>query len=252
MLSRNDKAKLIRAWLELLRAPNLLTVPGDVLAGWLLVAGPRWHVALIVASAASLCFYAFGLVANDILDFKTDTKERPARPLPSRRIQPLTAVSAAMLLVAAALGLAWLAGSAAFDVGVLLFLVIALYNSMLKAASVIGPLTMGLCRGLNLLLGVAASATVFAGQPLPSYDLYWALAAGLVLTAYVAVVTTLARREVETGRAHLIGALLRGLLPLQALFCLLANTGWPSWLAAASLLALWPLSGVLAKRFYMS
>ena len=252
MICHDDKVRQLRAWLELLRAPNLLTVPGDVLAGWLLVAGGQWHPALAAALAASLCFYAFGLISNDILDFKTDTKERPARPLPSRRIQPPAAVNAVLLLVAVALGLAWLAGRAAFDVGVLLFLVIALYNSMLKPAPVVGPLTMGLCRGLNVLFGAAASASVFAGQSLPPSGLRWSLTAALVLMVYIAGVTTLARREVETGRTHLIGALLRGLLPLQAAFCLIANTGWPSWLAAAGLLLLWPISTVLAKRFNMS
>jgi 4-hydroxybenzoate polyprenyltransferase len=252
MTMRMDKTGSLFAWLELLRAPNLLTVPGDVLAGWLLVAGGVWHPTLLAAVAASLCLYALGLLSNDILDFKTDAKERPARPLPSRRISPPTAVSVALLLMIGALGCAWLAGRAAFDVGVLLFLVIALYNSMLKPAPVVGPLTMGLCRGLNLLLGAAASASVFAGQQLPPSGLRWALTAALVLLTYVALVTALARREVETGRAPLIGALLRGLLPLQAVFCLIANAGWPSWLAAAGLLLLWPISTVWAKRFYMS
>ncbi|TAN35984.1 MAG: hypothetical protein EPN23_09780 [Verrucomicrobia bacterium] len=252
MTMRAETTESLPAWLELLRVPNLLTVPGDVLAGWLLVAGAQWHPALLAALAASLCCYAFGLVTNDILDFKTDFRERPTRPLPAKRITPIAAVNAAVLLLAAALVLAWLAGRPAMGVGILLFLISALYNSMLKPAPVIGPLTMGLCRGLNLLLGVAASASVFAGQQLPPGGLRWALAAALVLMLYVAGVTTLARREVETGRAGLIGALLRGLLPLQALFCLIANAGWAGWLAAAGLLALWPVSGRLARRFYMS
>ena len=252
MATPDNKAGRLHAWLELFRAPNLLTVPGDPLAGWLLAAGGAWHPASVAVLAASLCFYALGLIANDILDYKTDVRERPARPLPSKRITPMAAVSVALLLCCAAPALAWLAGPSAFDVGALLFMVIILYNSMLKSTPVIGQLTMGLCRGLNLLLGAAASVCASGGTMLPPAGLVRVLMAAVVLTVYVAFISALARREVETGRAALIGALLRGLLPLQAALCLLAHAGWAGWLSAAMLLVLWPLSGVLAKHFYMS
>ena len=80
--------------------------------------------------------------------------------------------------------------------------------------------------------------------------------AALVLMVDIVAVSALARREVETGRAGLIGALLRGLLPLQAVFCLGASlwlgAGPLGWGAALVLLALWPVAGWLSKRFYMS
>ena len=242
----------MRAWLELFRVPNLLTVPGDPLAGWLLAVGGVWHPALLAVVAASLSFYALGLIANDILDYKTDVRERPSRPLPSKRISPIAAVSVALLLCGAAPVLAWLAGPSAFDVGVLLFLVIVLYNSMLKSVPVIGPLTMGLCRGLNLLMGAAASVVVNGVVILPHAAMLRVSVAAAILILYVAIITALARREVEAGRTHLIGALLRGLLLLQAAFCLFSASGMAGYWAAAALLLLWPLSGVLAKRFYMS
>jgi hypothetical protein len=81
-------------------------------------------------------------------------------------------------------------------------------------------------------------------------------AAALVLLGYIAVVSWLARNEVRTGRARLIGLLLRGLLPLQALFCIAASlwldAGVAGWFVAAELLVLWPISGWLSQRFYMS
>lgn len=247
-----------RAWLELLRVPNLLTVPGDVLAGWLLASGGRVQSPLLLALAASLGLYAFGLVSNDIADFKTDTRERPQRPLPSKRISPLAAVGAAVALGCGAPLLAWLASGNAFDCAALLFLIIVLYNTMLKHSALAGPLTLGLCRGLNLLLGAAASIPV-ASAGLRHVDTAHAWAVGtaaVVLMVYITAVSALARREVETGRAGLIGALLRGLLPLQAAFCLCASlflgAGWLGWVAAAMLLALWPVAGRLSKRFYMS
>ncbi|MCX6997924.1 MAG: hypothetical protein NTV49_12770, partial [Kiritimatiellaeota bacterium] len=102
----------------------------------------------------------------------------------------------------------------------------------------------------NLLLGAAAGPVAWAGLPAPRQ---WLLAGAVgLLVLYIAGVTTLARSEVRTGRAGLIGMLLRGLLPLQAALCLAAGAGAASWLAAAVLLALWPVTGWLSKRFYMS
>ncbi len=258
METKVEEAGAGRAWLELLRVPNLLTVPGDVLAGWLLVVGGVWHPALLLAVLASLCLYAFGLLSNDIADFKVDARERPQRPLPSRRIAPIRAVTVALALACVAPVLAWLAGGEALNVAVLLFLVITFYNTMMKASPVVGPLALGLCRGLNLLLGAAASTRVLPSglRGVPFDHMVGLGAAAVILLVYIAAVSLLAQREVQTGRARLIGALLRGLLPLQAAFCLAASlwlgAGAAGWFVAAALLVLWPVSGWLAKRFYMS
>ena len=197
-------------------------------------------------------------MSNDIADFKTDTRERPQRPLPSKRIKPLPAVGVALALGCGAPLLAWLANGNAFECAVLLFLVIVLYNTMMKESALFGPLTLGLCRGLNLLLGAAAStqATAAGLRSVPLANTVGVGIAALVLMVYIVAVSALARREVETGRAGLIGALLRGLLPLQAVICLGASlwlgAGPLGWGAAAVLLALWPVAGWLSKRFYMS
>ena len=237
------------AWWQLLRAPNLLTVPGDPLAGWLLAGGAGW-LAFVSVAFASLGFYAFGLITNDLADLRVDRRERPQRPLPSGRIAPATAKGAAAVLALLALTQSAAAGPHALAVGVLLLLAVLLYNTRLKTVPVVGPLTMGACRGLNLLLGAAACPVAWAGLPTPR--LWLLLGAAGLLTLYIAGVTALARREVQTGRAGLIGVLLRGLLPLQAALCLAAGAGWASWLAAGLLLALWPITGWLSKRFYMS
>lgn len=50
-------------------------------------------------AVAALCAYAFGLVTNDIADLKTDTAERPARPLPSGEISMKEASIAAVVLL---------------------------------------------------------------------------------------------------------------------------------------------------------
>lgn len=149
------------AWGQLLRLPNLLTVPGDPLAGYLLAASvtagtwiPFWHV--LAAGAASLFLYAGGLVLNDLCDLKEDRRDRPDRPLPSGRIPLRSAWAGYALLTLGGLLLASLASWVSLGVAVALLVVVALYNRFAKRLAVVGPLTMGLCRGLSVLLGAAA------------------------------------------------------------------------------------------------
>ena len=64
MLVQSPRA---RAYLELVRLPNLFTAVGDIVAGYLIVAGGvdvSWGV-LAILNASSVCFYAGGVVLND-------------------------------------------------------------------------------------------------------------------------------------------------------------------------------------------
>jgi 4-hydroxybenzoate polyprenyltransferase len=238
----------VGAWLQLVRVPNLFTVPGDVIAGWLLVngAGAKFdaHVAALVAS--SVLFYAGGLILNDVSDYETDLKERPNRPLPSGRIGKNAALWVMIVCFAGALALARFASVHVFQCGLILTALIVLYNQQAKKHPVGGPVVMGLCRGFNLLLGAClAPTTIFPKAA-------WICAA--IETLYIFRVTSLARRETEGGKItpKTIGALISLLLPIQAAFCIASGAGKLSWAAAALLLACWPLHRVIARRFYAS
>lgn len=204
-------------WLQLLRVPNLLTVPGDPLAGFLLaLRGSEVSLARAgLAAAAALCLYAAGLVFNDLQDLETDRSERPARPLPSGAMPLPQARLAARILLGAGPVLALLAGWRAFAVSGLLVLAITAYNSKLKSHAWYGPLSMGACRALSLLLGAAAHPLARGLHPR-------VLIAALTLAAYVASVTAIARREtrpVATGPRRFLPAavLALGLLALPRL-----------------------------------
>ena len=118
-----------RAWLELFRLPNVFTAVADPLAG-ALAAGARWSDALqvLLVTTASACLYTFGMVLNDWNDYRKDLRERPHRPLPSKRIARWKALVAAMLLMLVGAGLASLAGSGAMAVAVLLIASIVIYD----------------------------------------------------------------------------------------------------------------------------
>uniref|UniRef100_UPI001CE2744A UbiA family prenyltransferase n=1 Tax=Streptomyces werraensis TaxID=68284 RepID=UPI001CE2744A len=93
------------AWAELVRLPALFTVPGDTLAG-VAAAGGRPGPRALLPIGSSLCLYAAGMVLNDWADRAEDAVERPHRPLPSGRIRPAAALTAACGLTGAGLLLA--------------------------------------------------------------------------------------------------------------------------------------------------
>ena len=234
------------AWLRILRLPNLLTVPGDVLAGFLLApdASPLdWGQFFFLAIPAGLFLYASGLLLNDVFGYAEDLRDRPWRPLPAKQVSRENAVAAALVLM-------WVAAFAAafFDalpVAIPLILGIVLYDIGLKRLPVAGPLLMGACRAGNLLLGAAAVGDGISTAPGP-------MAGAILLGAYVATVTHLARRETDPGATFTprhIARLLRLLLPLQAVLCLAALHRFPANLLGLLLLPLLPLHQRLSKRY---
>ncbi len=180
------------AWARLLRLPNLLTVPGDPLAGFLLVT--RGYDNLLPglwAAVAGTLFYAAGLIINDLCDIETDRRERPERPLPSGQIRPPVAVIAALLLLGVGQGFVCRLDPQAWWIGFMLVMTIFLYNLGFKGIPGLGALTMGACRGLSVMLGAAAAPATapFSAALLPAVA---------TLAGYIAAVTHIARREVST------------------------------------------------------
>ena len=233
------------AWLRLLRIPNLLTVPGDILAGFLLAPSALasdWGQ-LFLAIPAGLLLYAAGLCLNDLFDYKEDLRDRPARPLPSGQItrEETAAFSLIFLWVAAFMA----AFFDALPVAIPLILCIILYNVGIKRHWLFGPLLMGTCRAGNLLLGAAAASEKFFLTPAP-------LVAACVLGIYIASVSFLARNEASPDahiKPHHIGNLLRWLIPLQAMLCLSALHRFPANLLGLLLLPLLPLHRRWSKHF---
>ena len=190
-------------WLRLIRLPNLLTVPGDPVAGFLLacVGGglrPVATLALAAAAGASLCLYAFGLILNDLMDLETDQRERPRRPLPAGEITVPQARMAAIAMALSGLNLALVAGRPALYTAAALAGVIVLYNAGLKRLPVAGLCAMGLCRGLSLLLGAVAACGDLLVSPTTAAAPVFFAAAGLTL--YVISFSAVAKREADAEK----------------------------------------------------
>jgi 4-hydroxybenzoate polyprenyltransferase len=178
---------MIRSYLELLRPANVTTALADVLAGFG-VAGLQNRPALPWLLGSTACLYAGGVVLNDFFDRELDRVERPERPIPSGRVPPAAAAIVGGGLLAAGVVLAFQATRAAGLIASAIAILVLAYDGWAKRHA-IGPLNMGLCRALNLLLGVAVVPSALPGA--------WPLAAIPLL--YITAVTTLSRGEVHGG-----------------------------------------------------
>jgi 4-hydroxybenzoate polyprenyltransferase len=193
-----------RTWLQLLRAPNLFTVPGDPLAGFLLTMGGGVNVRLALAIGASLCFYSHGLLVNDLADLAEDRRERPNRPLPSGAASPRIVVIVAAILAVVGLAFCLAVNRDTLIIGFILLAAILVYNLWSKKIAVVGPLNMGACRGLSVILGATAGiqeVTLPDGGLAAAWSVLLPLAffAGLGMTLYIAAVTHLARIETQAN-----------------------------------------------------
>jgi 4-hydroxybenzoate polyprenyltransferase len=223
-------------YLRLMRLPNVFTAMADVAMGFLFVHDVKtistdWPVLAVLLGASSL-LYTAGMVLNDVYDVEVDRQERPFRPLPSGQINLSFALRLGylLLLCGVLLGAAagWLVeGNQASPwrsgiVAVVLALAVIAYDAWLKNTP-LGPLGMGLCRLLNVLLGMSVAG--IAVSPDEAFLTYhassWLIAGGLGL--YITGVTWFARSEAtESSRPQLIlatlvivsGVAILALLPL--------------------------------------
>ncbi len=177
-----------------MRPANVVTAVADILAG-VAIAGYAagdsfgWEpVALLVLATAGL--YGGGVVLNDFFDAGLDAVERPERPIPSGLISKVQAAAFGSTLlvggVACAVGVSW------NPQGIIALLIAAasvIYDKWGKHHSFFGPLNMGLCRGLNLLLGMS-----ILPEALTRFG--WLAAIPVV---YIAAITMVSRGEVHGG-----------------------------------------------------
>lgn len=206
----------LRSYAELVRLPNVFTAIADVMMGYLVAMTSLQPVPpLLMLVATSACLYLAGMVYNDIFDRIIDARERPDRPIPSGRVSLGNArfLGATLLCIALAIAgqVSWrLESPKPFSMAIGIAVLMLLYNKWLKHTP-IGPLAMGGCRTLNVLLGMSGSTSAIA-------PLEWLIAAGLGV--YVVGITVFARREVETSSR---GWLVSGLLVMLAGMGLIAS-----------------------------
>ena len=202
----------VRSWLQLVRLPAVFTALADICAGFACKRSSFEPVTIFAALlASSACLYLAGMIFNDVFDRRRDAIGRPGRPIPSGRIGVLPAVVVGLLLVAAGIGSAATVSRQALVISLALTACIFAYDGLLKA-TVLGPVAMGACRFLNVMLGAAIDdVSTFVWAP---PQIYVAAAIGI----YVAGITWFARTEEKTSaRLPLLGGAVLANIGMAAL-----------------------------------
>jgi 4-hydroxybenzoate polyprenyltransferase len=132
-----------------------------------------------------MLLYTGGIVFNDVFDAALDKIERPERPIPSGKVKQSSAAILGSIAFSLGCFLAYQVNMTAFYISLAIVLMCLLYNGKAKHHFIAGPIVMGSCRGLNLLLGMAV---------LPDSLSYFYLA--IVPIIYIAAVTNISRGEV--------------------------------------------------------
>lgn len=197
----------VLSFAKLLRLPNVFTAFADILlagcATGLILEQPITVVLLCLASG---CLYLSGMVWNDVFDRKEDAISQAFRPIPSGQVNVATAFLIATILMLGGIALAFAARPAdaeigfadPFTVAIVLAAAILSYDVWLKRTP-LGPVGMGLCRSLNVVMGLAPSIAL-----LPE-EIQWLLP--IVTGTYIVGVTWFARtEEKESNRNQLRGA----------------------------------------------
>lgn len=206
--------KKLKALLSLTRPANLVTAIADVLAG-MAIAGyflqnspapvPVGWLAL-----ATVCLYGGGVVFNDVFDADLDAIERPERAIPSGAVSKGVAMALGAFLLVLGIAFSFLVNQTAGLLAIGISVASLVYDRFAKHHNWLGPINMGLCRGLNLLLGISV---------LPDQVLPWAWV-GLVPIVYIAAITMISRGEVHGGSATTLRA--AGLLYALVIGCVAA------------------------------
>jgi 4-hydroxybenzoate polyprenyltransferase len=184
-----------------MRLANIVTAVSDILAGIAIACfavGIKWtelsFLPVFLLALTTIGLYGGGVVFNDVFDAELDKKERPERPIPSGLISKNSAALFATILLILALVAAALVhqqlSSSSFFIALAIAIAAVVYDKWGKHHSFLGPINMGLCRGLNLLLGISIFPEALSA--------YWIIS--VVPIIYIAAITMISRGEVHGGK----------------------------------------------------
>lgn len=189
-------------YLRLMRPANIVTAVADILAGVAIsgflgseVSSYLDHLLPVACMClATIGLYGGGVVFNDVMDAELDKKERPERPIPSGVISLTEAIVLGSYLLLVGVLAAFTVGriTGYFALGIATCALI--YDKWGKHRAW-GPVNMGLCRGLNLLMGISMVE--------PALNKYWWI--GVIPVVYIAAVTAISRGEVHGGSKRTLG-----------------------------------------------
>lgn len=193
-----------------MRPANVVTAVADVIAG-MAIAGyflisddyfsatkyvhlNNYLLPPILLVISTIGLYSGGIILNDVFDAELDAKERPERPIPSGLISKKSATIFGGIFFFVGIFAAGLYSKESQYLAASIMICCLVYDKLLKHHAFFGPLNMGLCRGLNLLLGVSIIST--------ELNNWWFLA--IIPIIYIASITMISRGEVHGGSKKML------------------------------------------------
>lgn len=205
---------------RLMRPANIVTSVADVLAG-IAISGyfltfETDYLPVLMLCIATIGLYGGGIVFNDVFDADLDKIERPERAIPSGAVKLKEAIFLGAFLLLSGIAAAFTIAALSGIIAILIAFFALLYNKYSKHHSFLGPLNMGLCRGLNLLLGVSIIAV--------SLNEWYFL--GIVPLIYIFSITMISQGEVHgLNRNKLYAGAFLYLLVIGSMLYLSFNKG---------------------------
>jgi len=144
---------LFNNYFSLIRLPNCLSAVSNVLAGYFIIADIYQTKEIIALAIISFCLYSAGIILNDLIDFDFDLKYNAKRILPSKKISLGSAKLLFFLNIITSLTLSLILGVDTFTITLMLIVTIVIYDYLAKKKPISSSFFMGLCRGLNWILG---------------------------------------------------------------------------------------------------
>jgi hypothetical protein len=180
-----------------MRPANLVTALADILAG-MAIAGLHfttdnflWGNAILL-SFSTVGLYGGGVVFNDVFDAELDAIERPERAIPNGRVSKKNATILGISLLFIGIFTAFMVSLMSGVLAIIISILALFYDRFGKHNNLFGPINMGLCRGVNLLLGISIIN--------PSvYEWWWV---SIVPVIYISAITMISRGEVHGGNKN--------------------------------------------------
>ncbi len=181
----------IAAYLRIARPPNIITAISDIIAGFA-IAGVLFQPSMellgesmILLLLATIGLYGGGIVFNDVFDLEEDKINRPERVLPSGQLSKRQAVIFGTGLFSFGVVFAFAASTSSGLIAILITVLALGYDKYGKHHSFLGPINMGLCRSMNLFLGMS-----IVGDRISEF---WFI--GFIPLAFVAAITLVGQKE---------------------------------------------------------
>lgn len=186
---------MFRQYLLLIRLPNTFTAPSNILTGYFAITSLAYAHSqqLFILILSSVLIYIAGTVFNDYFDIEIDLKERPYRPLPAGTITKQKAFVIAIVSLVSANILAFAVSWSSFVISTILSATVISYDFRLKN-TVIGPITMGATRFLNVILGASPALFVLLAN---NNFFVRMIFVSLSIFLYVLAISLLSRKEID-------------------------------------------------------